>query len=232
VLQFSRTPLEPTGIDFDLSGHLAYVSIFARGVATSAARQLARVGINVEVGADGNLDASFAYNAGAAVIDGIASFADTRAVRMNPARPGELLVVGELPASLLFVDASMMTAASAARANLLPARDVVKVGGKPLRMSLGRLGQRDVVAVSCFDSGELYLIDATSSVVLAVVRGLNGPFELAIDSVRQRLYLADFRSSSIQVVDLSGVAANGAGTRTDAPVIAVLGIPKVVQELQ
>jgi hypothetical protein len=34
------------------------------------------------------------------------------------------------------------------------------------------------------------------------------------------------------VVDLSGVAANGAGTRTDAPVIAVLGIPKVVQELQ
>jgi DNA-binding beta-propeller fold protein YncE len=239
ILQLSNTPLELTGVDFDAAGHLGYLSIHARGVVSSAARQLARVALNVRVGADGNLDATQAFNAGPAVIDGVASFADTRAVRINPARPDQLLVTGGLPASLLFVDVgtgvgtqTSSASSAASNSNVLRAREVVNVGGKPLRMTLGRLRGRDVVAVSCFDSGQLYLIDTDSSSVVAVIRNLDGPFDLAMDSVRERLYLADFRSSTVQVVDLSGVAADGAGERVDAPIIAVLGIPKVVQELQ
>jgi hypothetical protein len=235
ILQLSNSPLELTGVDFDAAGHLGYLSIHARGVVSSAARQLARVALNVRVGADGSLDATQAFNAGPAVIDGVASFADTRAVRIYPARPDQLLVTGGLPASLLFIDvgAQTSTAGTAAQnGNVLRAREVVNVGGKPLRMTLGRLRGRDVVAVSCFDSGQLYLIDTDSSSVVAVIRNLDGPFDLAMDSARERLYLADFRSSTVQVIDLSGVAADGAGERVDAPIIAVLGIPKVVQELQ
>jgi hypothetical protein len=75
------------------------------------------------------------------------------------------------------------------------------------------------------------LIDALRSTIAAVIHNLNGPFDLAIDSQRQRLYLADFRSSSVLVVDLSALA-EADDQRTDAPIIGQLGIPKVVQELQ
>ena len=64
------------------------------------------------------------------------------------------------------------------------------------------------------------------------MHNLNGPFELAIDSFRKRLYVADFRSSVVRVLDLGPVVAEAFGDRTDAPLVGTLGIPKVVQELQ
>jgi len=68
--------------------------------------------------------------------------------------------------------------------------------------------------------------------VITIVHNLNGPFELAIDAARRRLYVADFRASVVRVMDLGAVVDGGLGERTDAPIIATLGIPKVVQELQ
>jgi DNA-binding beta-propeller fold protein YncE len=227
-------PLELTGVAFEPASHLLYLSVYARNsVVTGQTRLLGRVGFTVEAGQSGGLQPSFTYDAGSIVVDGVAAQRDTRAVAVNPARPGELLVAGRDPASLLFVNTQATAAVqnSAALTNF-PARDIVSVGAGPTRMALGKLGEREIVAVSCFDGHQLYLVDAVTAEVVTVVHNLNGPFELAIDAVRKRLYVADFRSSSVQVIDLGTVAAAGAGSRTDAPILATLGIPKVVQELQ
>ena len=229
-------PAAPTGVTFDASSHLLYMSLYNSSLA-GLPRSLARVGIAVETSAqprDGStLEPSFVYDASPVVIQGVASQRDTRAIATNPARPGELLVTSRDPAALLFVDPQTVAMPNdSAALTSVSARDVVNVGAGPLRMALGRVGERDIVAVTCFDGHQLYLVDAVTAEVLTVIHNLNGPFELAIDSGRQRLYLADFRASTIQIVELKGVAAEGTGARTDAPVIARLGIPKVVQELQ
>jgi hypothetical protein len=153
---------------------------------------------------------------------------------MNPAREGQLLVTGDRPASLLFVDVNRGGDFGPGPSSLtVPAREIVTVGDGPLRMKSGRIGDRDIIAVACFDGKQLYLIDAARSTIVAVIHSLNGPFDLAIDSGRRRLYLADFRSSSVLVVDLSALAASGAEEQPiDVSILGMLGIPKVVMELQ
>lgn len=230
-------PTEPTGIAFDPETRLLYLTLFARdSLVTGLSRIIDRVGISVESGMNAGkstLQPSFAFDAGAVTIRGVASQRDTRAVIMNPARPGELLVASRDPAALLFIEPqSGAMPSDSAELTTVDTRDIVPVGAGPLRITPGRLGDRDIVAVTCFDGHQLFLIDAASAELLTVIHNINGPYELAIDSARQRLYLADFRASIVQVIDLKGVAAAGAEARTDAPVIARLGVPKVVQELQ
>jgi hypothetical protein len=220
-------PLEPTAIVFDPGTRLAYLSVYARGGLTGLSRLLSRVGVTVQ----GSLDASFLYDAGALAIDGVAAQRDTRAVTLNPADPRQLLVASRDPSALLYIDIARNDANELPTTNVT-ARHLASVGTGPSRMALGRLGDHDIVAVSCFDGHSLYILDALSADVLGIVHNLNGPFELAIDSARRRIYLADFRTSSVQVIDLSPIVQDPDSPRTDAPIIATLGIPKVVQELQ
>jgi hypothetical protein len=226
-------PLEPTGIEFDPVSHLAYLSLFYRAAANGAPRLLSRLGLSVEGQGDA-LEASYTYDAGSVVIDGVAPQRNTRTLRMNPARAGQLLVTGDRPASLMFVDVASAADPGVSLATpTVPAREIVTVGDGPMRMTFGKIGDREIVAVSCFDAKQLYLIDAVRSTIVGVLHNLNGPFDLGIDSARKRLYLADFRSSAVLVVDLSKLAEQGAGSvDTDLPIIGMLGIPKVVQELQ
>ena len=234
-------PLEPTGIVFDPTTHLAYLSVYSRTGVVGLSRQLSRVGITLQQDGGSSspttLTTSFLYDAGALVIGGAAAQRDTRAIAMNPTRPGEALVASVDPAALMFVDVGATSNGSLPADNVV-ARRVVDVAAGPTRMTLGQLGGRSIVAVSCFDGKSLYLLDVVTSDILAIVHNLDGPFELQIDSVRRRLYLADFRSSTVRVIDLSYIAndgqidASGTPERTDAPLIGTLGIPKVVQELQ
>jgi DNA-binding beta-propeller fold protein YncE len=222
---------EPTGIAFDRASQLAYLSVYARNTGTGLSRMLARVGLTV-------LDTSatsFTYDAGDVVIDGVASQRDTRAIALNtaPDRAGQLLVASRDPASLLFVDVGERSLDNLPATNV-PARRIVPVGSGPSRMAHGQIGDRHVVAVSCFDGRSVYIVDAQSAELLGAIHNLSGPFELQIDSARGRLYLADFRSSSVQIIDISALGDSDVegDSRSDAHIIATLGIPKVVQELQ
>lgn len=228
--------LEPTGLTFDRSTRLAYLSIFARNGAAGDTRILTRLGIGVQAGPGGeNPEGSFLYDAGPLLLEGVAAQRDTRGVVAlsdpSSAVSGQLAVTGRDPASLMFLDVGPSPAGN------LPAlsvrvRQIVNVASGPLRLTLGQLDGRKIVAVSCFDGRAVYIVDVESSEVLAIVHNLDGPFELGIDGVRKRLYLADFRTSTVRIIDLSGIAGQRAEEGTGAPVIATLGVPKVVQELQ
>ena len=224
-------PLEPTDITFEPGSGLAYLSVYARTSTVSGLpRLLLRVGLTQPT--DQSLDASFLYDAGSVVIDGVAAQRDTRAVALNPWQPGQVLVAARDPASILYVDVG--SSRQQTPASNVPTRQIASVGAGPDRIAYGQIGDLQVVAVSCFDGHAVYLLDAVSANVLGIIHNLNGPFELAIDSFRKLLYLADFRASSVQVIDLKHLASPdlNAADRTDAPILGTLGIPKVVQELQ
>jgi DNA-binding beta-propeller fold protein YncE len=220
-------PPELTDVTFDPMTRLAYVSVFARGSVLALVKVLSRIGIAP------NVDplAAFAYDAGALSIDGVSSSRDTRGVAMSPTHAGLALVVSREPASLLWVDVAGSLNGSLPPTSA-PARRIVTMAAGPSRLALGDVAGHSIVAVSCFDSQQVFVMDADSSQVLTIVHNLNGPFELAIDAFRQRLYIADFRSSVVRVLDLGPVVNDAFGGRTDAPILGTLGIPKVVQELQ
>ncbi|MBK6580959.1 MAG: hypothetical protein IPG17_33360 [Sandaracinaceae bacterium] len=72
---------------------------------------------------------------------------------------------------------------------------------------MATLHGREFAFVSCFDSRDVYVVDLLTREVAAVMRGMSGPFEFEIDAVRERVYVADFRTSVIRVVDLAPMLA-------------------------
>ena len=134
---------------------------------------------------------------------GDASIGDTRAVRFDP-RPGvrRAYVLARRPRALLTVDLEDTVGS-------LAVRGVAPVGSGPSRLEIATFApsapaepERALAFVSCFDSGDLYVIDLDSGLLTGIVRGLGGPFELEVDVTRRRLYVLDFTSSVIRVLDL------------------------------
>ncbi len=63
-----------------------------------------------------------------------------------------------------------------------------------------------------------------------MIGGFSGPFEMAYDAARERLYVTDFTTSQLRVVDMAPLTTpvvdpmTGA-TSTDPRLIATLGLP-------
>jgi len=216
-----------TGVMFDPQSQLGYM--------TGAGKQLTRVGVATETGPG---DASL-FDGGSLGLDGIGLRGDTRAGVIVPGEggaPSQALVVTQAPDALLYVDLGPESRTQLA-ANV---KRVVEVGGGASRLVVGTLlgedGQsREIVAVSCFNGRQIFIIDRDSGTILSVVPNFSGPFEIALDGPRGLLYVADFRSSVVRIVDLRPVLAIEAGLRdepTSAVMVATLGSPRVLQELQ
>jgi DNA-binding beta-propeller fold protein YncE len=107
-----------------------------------------------------------------------------------------------------------------------------EVGAGSTHVITGTVGGRRLAFVSCFDSREVYVLDVESSLPRSVVRNLSGPFDLVLDEARERLYVADFRTSVVRVIDVSPVTTQADDGTTTAYVAATLGELRVVQELQ
>jgi hypothetical protein len=230
TLHGANGPLkEPTGIVFDPTTHLAYLSIFARdSVEIADKKVVARVGL----ASGGSPDyPAFMYDADALSLEGVSVGRDTRALTLNPAMPGEALIVTRIPNSLLWTDI-----ASALDGQGLPNQAIVRstttVGAGPSRVIAGKLEDRTIAIVSCFDSRQIFILDAVTSEVLSIVHNFSGPFELALDEPRKRLYVADFRSSVVRVLDLTPLLEGASETQPTARIVATLGHPQLVQELQ
>ena len=219
---------EPTGITFDPVTRLAYLSVFARETIDIAGKKvLGRVGI-----APGATTASL-FDNGALSIEGVSLGRDTRGIAMNPLVAGQALVVSRAPNSLMWVDV-----ASALEGNGEggPTQAVVwrseSIGRGPSRVITGPLGDRTIAIVSCFDGRQIFILDAATAEPISIVHNFSGPFEVALDSVRQRLYVADFRSSVVRVLDLSALVNGASEDVPTARIVATLGHPELVQELQ
>jgi DNA-binding beta-propeller fold protein YncE len=225
----ARPLLEPTAIAFDPETRFAYVTIFARdSLELSDKKVLARVGL----GAGGNAETpAFLFDAGPLSMEGVSLGRDTRGIAMNPTIPGQALVVSRYPNSLMWVDV-----AGALDGESEPTQAVVwrtaGVGRGPSRVITGELGDRTIAIVSCFDARQIFILDAATAEPLSIVHNFSGPFELALDSARRRLYVADFRSSVIRVLDLAPIVDGASETLPTARIIATLGHPQQVQELQ
>lgn len=200
---------------------------------------VARAGVAFD-GATASPERSYLFDAGAlrvssAVDTGTATRGDTRAIRFDP-RPDRrrAYVVSRRPRALLTVDVDDSV-------GKLEVNDIIPVGLGPSKLQLALFptpsGERLLAFVSCFDSRDLYVIDVDAGLLVGVVRAIGGPFDLAVDVPRQRLYVTDFRQSVMRVFDLTGAldcldpdreAMGGCAPRP----LGVLGRPVAVQELR
>lgn len=214
---------------------------------------MARVGVALD-GMATNLDDSFLFNSGSLAITGVnavtAARGDTRQVVFDPRGPEHgAYVLSRRPSALFFVDAVE------SRTNL-EIEDLVDLGVGPSRMAVTTFDGYEetegdpssfvslprpvtLAFVSCFDSRDVYIVDVDLRRVVAVVPSAAGPFELEVDETRGYVYLVDFRSSVIRVIDLrpsfecyvGGMTEPGA--RECTPIQrGRIGTPRPVQELR
>lgn len=215
---------------------------FSVAGATTFGLTLGRLGVEVPTG-DGPLaERARLFDAGLLRLDGIAGQTSTRALAFvdeieDPSgvvSGPRALVVAESPTSLVFVDVDPADN----EPGLARVSRVTEVGQGAARIVAGTLGTPgtpdavQVALVSCFDSREVFVIDLATGLARSVVRNLSGPFDIALDGPRARLYVADFRSSILRVLDLASVMRAGADGETTARLAATIGKPRIVQELR
>lgn len=191
---------------------------------------IARAGLTLSGLAGEDAHAALVYDAGPVAVARLdTSFGDIREVKFDSS--GRAVLLSRIPTALLFTG----TAPEADRS--LAVDGLVEVGQGPSRVVLGMVEGREFAFVSCFDSRDIYVIDLERRVVATVIRGMSGPFEMSIDPTRNRLYVADFRTSAVRVVDISplGACLTGPGVegRECAPeLIGVLGRPVAAEEVR
>ena len=220
VLRGLQPPL--TNVGFDPATGFAYLTVGAYG--------LARVGVVPPQGED---ELGSIYFAGAVRLQSLTAAPDTRDVSFMAARSDagdalakpSALVVANQPSALLLADIDAANATDDARI-----KRTAVVGAGASRVTTGMLGDRLTAVVACFDARAVFVIDVETMLTRSVVPNLSGPFEIELDEVRARVYVADFRSSVIRVIDLSALAESQG--EASAAVIATLGEPRVLQELR
>ncbi len=98
---------------------------------------------------------------------------------------------------------------------------------------------RDVLWMSCFDARRVEVFDARDGRHLANLQGPSGPYDIAFDGARNRLYVADFSASVLRVYDAEPLrrcllrpGSVEAGTSCSPTLDWVVGVPVTVRELR
>jgi hypothetical protein len=226
-----------TEMAYDPGSGLVHLSV----AGTSGVKLLARVGVAIPAPTPGaaSVEPAFTarlYDAGVVELQGTSTGNDSRDlafVRAVPTAGAALagdraLILSSYPSALLVVDVDpTRNQPSAARVERS-----IALGVGAQRIVTGTLGGRPFAIVACFDARQLFVIDLNTMIVRSVVPNLSGPFDLAIDEARRLLYLTDFRSSVIRVVDLAPAADASTDSAKPVRVVATLGRPQVLPELQ
>jgi hypothetical protein len=107
--------------------------------------------------------------------------------------------------------------------------DAVRVGFGMSKLVQADLGGRHLLLVSCYDAGEIHVIDADRRQVVTVIRDVLGPSDMQIDIPRGLLYVTDYRASVLRVVDVRSLAANAGGVPR---VVATVGAPYLPRKVK
>jgi len=201
---------------------------------SSSGDRIARVGIALDARSR-DLLRSFVYDAGAVTLRGVDDGRDTRDIGFGAGPDGKrrAYVLARRPEALLVADIDDATPFT------MDVTDAIAVGYGPSRMAVTELDvggtPRTFVLVSCFDSRDIYIIDPAMGQTVSVIRGMSGPFEVAVDPARALVYIADFRASVVRVATLRPLldCLNGAADATSCEprVVATIGTPNPVGEL-
>jgi hypothetical protein len=225
----SGLPTRITGIAFDSRSHTAYLT--NTDLDKVEPKYLIRVLLQYPTAQD---PSTYLLNAGPITLNGISTERDTKAVAFSPlAQPDQAFVVTSTPAALAVVN---LKADYLGSGGSLVTR-VMEAGAGASRVSMGTIGQdpRLFAFVSCFDSRQLYIFDVAQGVPVAVVHGFSGPFEMALDSQRKYLYVADFKTSVIRIVDLSPIVCDPSEAEDacggEVRIVATLGKPTPPEEI-
>lgn len=173
---------------------------------------------------------SFIFDAGEVSITGVDDGSDIRDVAFDP-RPevNRTYLVSRAPAALLIADSAP------SNGGRLRVQDAVGVGFGASRVSVATVASTTLAFVSCFNSRDVFVVDVDAGRLLAVARGFSGPFEMSIDEGRELMYVADFRSSTVRVVDLQPLTnclrGQLQGDACEPQLIANIGEPNPVGEL-
>jgi hypothetical protein len=193
---------------------------------------LLRLGVTIDTSSE--LAGATLYNATAVTLVG-GTLSELRSIAFLKEPVGLGVAEGESQALIIANDPSalVLTNVTPGAGSSVSGRvqRVSEIGAGGARLALGSIGGRPLAAVTCLDGRSVYIVDLTSMETRAVVPNLSGPFGVAFDEARERLYATDFRSSVVRIVDLSQLASRDAAPES-VRVVATLGHPRVVQELK
>ncbi|MDQ3036522.1 MAG: lactonase family protein, partial [Myxococcota bacterium] len=147
-------------------------------------------------------------------LTGISDGLDTRDMTFDPTGD-RAWVLSRRPESVITLDFSL----AAPSAGLAPIGEIFAVAAGPSRIVRVVIGGRTFLVVTAYDANNVSVVDPDLGLV-ATVAGLTGPFEMAFDPSRNWLFVTNFRSSTIGVVDLAPLA-----TSESPRLIAVLAPP-------
>lgn len=187
-------PGDLTGLRIDSRQRLAWLL-------NGSFSDISRVGVGIDP-VNGNDSATF--DAGRIRLSGIdtgsASRGNTRDMIFDE-RDGQAqaFVLARRPEALLTVGLDE-------DAGTLEVHGSVPVGAGASRLNVSTFDGHDgrtLAFVSCFDAGDIYVIDVDLGSLAGIVRNQGGPFGLKVDTTRERLYVLDFVSSVVRVIDLA-----------------------------
>ncbi len=166
--------------------------------------------------------------------------ADFRQVAFDP-RPDrdEVYILSRAPAALII--ANRYGDLSSYPTPSLVAERVIDLGTGPSRLELATFevgGEPSLFAfITSFDSRDLYVVDLDRGELLSVAAGLSGPFSFVVDTARERIYIAEYRTSVVRFVDLAPMLAclEGGATSTSEctpELLGFLGVPNALEGLR
>jgi hypothetical protein len=179
------------------------------------------------------------FSAGGVALQPVDDFRDTRSVVFLQAIPGfgaalatpNALIAAQRPSSLLLAD--LATDVGRREENgfaVARVKGTTALGAGASRLAAGIVDDIPVAVVACFDSREVALVDLRTMLTRSVVPNLSGPYGIALDEVRKLVYVTDFRSSVIRILDIAPALQPGGSAPIE--VVATLGRPRVLQELR
>lgn len=212
---FENRVSAPTSVTIDRANRLIYVT------AAGDNPFVRRFGVRVD--RDGR-DArepeprELLYQSSSITLSGVAVSDDLRDVATDPEDPTRLFALTRgSPQAVLFlrIDPTFPLEARVT--------DAVRVGSGPSKLAYAAIDGRPFLFVSAYDARSIFVVDARTRELTTVIRNLSGPYDMAIDSARRLLYVADFRTSVLRVVDLSGLVDR---SKPRPGIIATIGAQK------
>jgi hypothetical protein len=203
-----------TGFPPDLVTMTAQPGTGLAWTTSATTRDLGRVGVIVDPEEPAR---SSLFNAGALRLGGLDDGQDSRDILFDPRAPDERAwVLERRPESVITLDLTRM----GLNAGDLGLDTIYEVGTGPSRIALATIAGRQYLLVTCFDAKKVFVIDVDHGALVAVVGGISGPFEMAVDEARELLFVTDFSLSVVRVIDLEPLA------RFEPPfLLATLGEP-------